>query len=111
MRVGTQTANVLERYIVFGDREGLIDPQIKENAGGPIKQFLSVHEDNVAALPRIELRHKPASRRFHNLAGRDQEQAVQQDIVIRFRIEDRMIDGHTRFVEHARHALCPARVI
>src|SRR5690242_15022977 len=65
----------------------------------------------MASLSRIELPHQPASRRFRDLAGRNQEQVVQQDITVRLGVKDRMIDCHARLIEHARYVLCPARVV
>jgi hypothetical protein len=60
-----------ERNIVVADLDGLINPQVKKNAGGLIEQLLAVHKDYVAALSGIELSHKPASSRFRNLTGGD----------------------------------------
>jgi hypothetical protein len=77
-----------------------IKPQIKQDAGRLIEKFITVHENDVTALALVELFHEPCPCCAGNLACGNQVKVIQQYLPVCVGIEDRMIDCHSRLIEH-----------
>ena len=74
-----------------------------------IEKFITVHENDVAALALVKLFHEPRPRGAGNLACGNQEYMIQQNFAVGLGIENRMVDGHSRLFQDGRDILVSAR--
>jgi hypothetical protein len=94
--------NYLERNVFILGGQGIIEPQIEQDAGRLIEKFIAIHENDVAPLTRIKLLYEPRPRSAGNLSRGNQIKVIQQNFPVRVGIEDGMVDSHSRLVQNGR---------
>jgi hypothetical protein len=104
---------ISEWNVAVIDSLRVFDPKVHEDASTLVKKLISVHKNDVSALTHVQVFNDPAPGCTSYFACSDEEDMVEENLSIRIRIEDRMINRHLCLCENIGCIVsptCSARV-